>query len=647
MKYYLSMRDLLIKLPRNIKRSIMIIVDSIAIFVVLWISLMIRSGDLYWPNEIYSLTNASPEVFLITGSIFVLTAIPIFIYMRLYRSVIRYLSIESYVKIIKATLLSSIISALLITYFNIPVPRSSLLIYFVILTGVMYFTRFTARSYLLNITENKQKNILIYGINDSSQKVSQILKNTDEFNITGFISNDGKHEKTSIGEVPVYMTTNLHKIIKKLSVDEILVIPERTSSIKNFISSELDEYRTILRKIPDINKIIKGIITSQDIQKIEIEDLLGREAVKPDPYLLKSCIDKKVVLITGCGGSIGSELTKQIIRLNPKSLILVEQSEYFLYSIIQEISEIRKKHSLNVPIVSYQGSIVDEEFMNTVFDNNKIDTVYHAAANKHVPLVEQNPLAAIKTNILGTYNIAIISYKHNVENFVLISSDKAVRPTNIMGATKRFAEIILQSLQDLVNSLPSNQCQTKFCMVRFGNVLDTSGSVVPLFRKQINQGGPVTVTDPEVIRYFMTIEEASELVIQAGSLSKGGDVFVLEMGRPVNILSLAKQMIELSGYEIKDDKNPLGDIEIEITGLREGEKLYEELLIGDNVKRTIHKYIMSAIEEKLSYKEVEELIEKFKNITPKSSHSEIKNLLQKSIGSPLFPKNNVFDIKNK
>ena len=629
------------------KRSLMIVVDIIAIFTVLWISLMIRSGDLYWPNEIYPLTNAKPNIFLITGSILVLVTIPIFIYMRLYRSIIRYISIETYVKIVKATILSSVISALLITYYNLPVPRSAFLVYFILLTGIMYFTRFTARSYLLNISENKQRNILIYGINDSSQKVSQILKNTNEFSISGFISNDEKLKKTSIAEIPVYMATNLSELIKKLSIDEILVIPEKSNSIKNFISSELDAHRSILRKIPDINKIIKGMITAQDIQKIEIEDLLGREAIKPDPYLLKSCIDKKGVLITGCGGSIGSELTKQIILLNPESLILVEQSEYFLYNIIQEISEIKKKHVLDIPIYSYQGSVADEEFMNSVFNNNKIDTVYHAAANKHVPLVEQNPAAAIRTNILGTHNIAVISYKHNVENFVLISSDKAVRPTNIMGATKRFAEITLQSLQDLVDSLPSNQCQTKSCMVRFGNVLDTSGSVVPLFRKQIKKGGPVTVTDPEVIRYFMTIEEASELVIQAGSLSKGGDVFVLEMGRPVNILSLAKQMIELSGYKIKDDKNPLGDIKIEITGLREGEKLYEELLIGDNVTQTIHKHIMSAIEEKLTYQEVEQLIEQFKLIDSQTSQSEIKKLLQKSIGSPLLPKDNVVDMQNK
>ena len=645
MKYYWTMRDLLIKLPRSIKRLILVIADVVAISLVFWISLMIRSGDLFWPNETYLLTNASPETFLMTISVLIAITIPIFMYMRLYRSIIRYISLETYVKIVKATALASFLAAIIISYYHFPIPKSSLLIYFVLLTGTMYFTRFVAKSYLLNSRFDNQRNILIYGINDSSRKVSDILKNTNDFNISGFISSDKKLHKTNIGEIPVFMLSNLKKVIERLNIDEILVIPERPSSIKEFISSELDHYHPILRKIPDLNKIVKGMITAQDIQKIEIEDLLGREAVKPDPYLLKSCIDKKEVLVTGCGGAIGSELTKQIILLNPKSLILVEQSEFFLYEIMQEISEIKKKHDLKIPVFSYQGSVGDKEFMASVFETNNIDTVYHAAANKHVPLVEQNPVAAIKTNILGTHDLAVMSYKNNVANFVLISSDKAVRPTNIMGATKRFAEIILQSLQDLVNGLPSNVCQTKFCMVRFGNVLDTSGSVVPLFRKQIKQGGPVTVTDAKVIRYFMTIEEASELVIQAGSLSKGGDVFVLEMGSPVNILSLAKKMIELSGYEIKDKNNMLGDIEIEITGLREGEKLYEELLIGDNVKKTIHTHIMSAVEEKLSYDEVLSLIDKFRLISSKTNKSDIKKLLQDSIGSSFIPKDNVVDIQ--
>ena len=645
MQYYQSMRDFLIKLPRNTKRSIMIFGDIMLIFLVFWLALMMRAGEVFWFNETYALTNARLEDLLLAYAILVIVAIPVFVYSRLYRSIIRYISLETYIKIIKATALSSLLSSLAMYYLILPVPRSAILIYFILLTGFMFFTRFIARSYLLDEKFRNQKNILIYGINDSSQKVSDILKNTKDFNISGFISKDIKLKKTSISEIPVFMVGDLEKIIDKLNINEIILIPENSGSIKNFITSDLNPYRSILRKIPDLNKIAKGIINEQDIQKIEIEDLLGREAVKPDPYLLKSCIDKKEVLITGCGGSIGSELTKQIILLNPKSLILVEQSEYFLYEIMQEISEIKKKYNLDLPVYSYQGSIGDKEFMSSVFKNNSIDTVYHAAANKHVPLVEQNPVAAIKTNILGTHNLAVISYKNNVENFVLISSDKAVRPTNIMGATKRFAEIILQSLQDLVDEMTPSVCRTKFCMVRFGNVLDTSGSVVPLFRRQIKHGGPVTVTDSKVIRYFMTIEEASELVIQAGSLSKGGDVFVLEMGRPVNILSLAKQMIELSGYEIKNEKNSLGDIEIEITGLREGEKLYEELLIGDNVNRTIHTHIMSATEEKLSYEEVSAYLEKFKEINSNTSKSDIKELLQDSIGASMTPRDNVVEIK--
>jgi UDP-N-acetylglucosamine 4,6-dehydratase len=647
MQYYQSMRNLLIKLSRNTKRSIMIFVDIMVIFFVFWFALMMRAGEVFWFNEVYLLTNAQPEELLQSYFILAVVTIPFFVYSRLYRSIIRYISLETYVKIIKTTALSSLLASFVIYYLALPIPRSAFLIYFILLTGFMFFTRFIARSYLIDENFINRKNILIYGINDSSQKVSEIFKNTKDFHISGFISKDTRLKRTSISEIPVFMVDDLQKVIDKMNINEIILIPENSGSIKNFITSDLDPYRSILRKIPDLNKIAKGIIKQQDIQNIEIEDLLGREAVKPDPYLLKSCIDKKEVLITGCGGSIGSELTKQIILLKPKSLILVEQSEYFLYEIIQEISEIKKKYSLDLPVYSYQGSIGDEEFMSSVFKNNSIDTVYHAAANKHVPLVEQNPVAAIKTNILGTYNLAVTSYKNNVENFVLISSDKAVRPTNIMGATKRFAEIILQSLQDLVDQMPANICRTKFCMVRFGNVLDTSGSVVPLFRRQIKNGGPVTVTDPKVIRYFMTIEEASELVIQAGSLSKGGDVFVLEMGRPVNILSLAKQMIELSGYKIRSEKNPLGDIEIEITGLREGEKLYEELLIGDNVNRTIHTHIMSATEEKLSYEEVIAYLERFKKINSNTSKSDIKELLQDSIGASMTPKGNVVDIKKK
>jgi len=397
------------------------------------------------------------------------------------------------------------------------------------------------------------------------------------------------------------------------------------------IINELNDYHGIIRKLPNIKELTSGTIKLSQIEKINIEDLLGRDAVKPNHYLLKACIQNKTVLVTGAGGSIGSELCRQIIHQKPKKILLLEQSEYFLYEIDREIHEIKTNNNLDVDLSSYMGSVTDENLISYIFKENNIDTVYHAAANKHVPLVEHNPLSAIKNNIFGTNIVATEAYKNNVENFVLISSDKAVRPTNIMGATKRFAELILQSLQDTVDSMPSNQCRTKYCMVRFGNVLDTSGSVVPLFKKQIESGGPVTVTDSRVIRYFMTIKEATELVIQAGSLSKGGDVFLLDMGEPLNILELAKEMIKLSGKSIRDKNNPLGDLEIEFTGLRDGEKLYEELLIGDDVSKTTHDQIMSANEEKMTNDQIQQCLKNFESLTSNSKLKDIKNTLYESV----------------
>lgn len=638
------MRNFLIKLPRNIKRSLLIAVDIISIYLVFWISLMLRSGNTFLPSEGYELTKASPESVYITFLLISLVTIPIFILFRLYRSVIRYISLETYVKITKATFISSLLSGILVGITMQPIPKSAFLIYFVLLTIIMFYSRYTARSYLINNIYSQSKNILIYDTTESSKQVHEILKSSDGFNIRGFVTNDKKFETTSISEIPVYMIEDIEKITNKLHIDEIIMLPEKKGTIEIKILEKLKKVQNKLRKIPDLNKIAKGIIIPEDIQKIDIEDLLGRDAVKPDPYLLRSCIDNKNVMITGCGGSIGSSLAKLIITLNPKSLILVERSEYFLYEILNELSNIQNQMNLDLKIESYQGSVEDKNFITSIFKANKIDTVYHAAANKHVPLVEKNPVDAIKTNIFGTFLLADTAYKNNIENFVLISSDKAVRPTNIMGATKRFSEMILQSLQEKINDMPSNVCRTKFCMVRFGNVLDTSGSVVPLFRKQIKEGGPVTVTDPEVIRYFMTIQEATELVIQAGSLSRGGDVFLLEMGKPVNILELAKQMIILSGCQVKDDNNPTGDIEIEFTGLREGEKLYEELLIGDRVEKTAHKSIMRAIEEKLSYDEVLKFIDRLKTIKQLDSKNAVKEVLQEAIGNKITPKNNVVDI---
>ncbi len=625
------MRKILLGLPRNFKRLLLISVDFLTLSLAVWVSLMIRSDSFFLPEEGYLLTGATPEQVYLMIFLAPVVTIPILIITRLYRSITRYITIETYVKITKACFAATIIWSAII-YYSFPMPRSVFLIYLIISTAFIYFTRFAARDYLINRRRTKIKNILIYGTSSASRQIAEILRSDVDINPVGFISDDVADRKTSIAELPVLTKSRIDKIIEKKDVKEILITTHDQSREKlRKIINNLKNYQTKIRKLPNIKDLTSGKIETIDTQRINIEDLLGRDAVKSDPYLLKACIEGKVVLITGCGGSIGSELARQIICLNPKKIILLEQSEYFLYEIDQELVNYKLKNNSEIPFQTYLGSVTDESFVKLIFTKEDIDTVYHAAANKHVPLVEHNPIAAINNNIVGTFTVATHAYKNNVGNFVLISSDKAVRPTNIMGATKRFAELILQSLQNIVDNMPSNKCNTKFCMVRFGNVLDTSGSVVPLFKKQIENGGPVTVTDPRVIRYFMTISEATELVIQAGSLSEGGEVFLLEMGEPVSILDLAKEMIKLTGKEIKDKENPSGDIEIIFTGLRAGEKLYEELLIGKNVSKTSHEHIMSANEESLSHEVVLNFIKKFKELNVDSEIQDIQKILYDSV----------------
>ena len=607
---------------------------------------MIRQDNYFTFSEGYELTGATSDDLYLLLLLAIVSIIPVLIITRLYRSITRYINIETYVKITKASVIGSAIWAFIILTLHIPVPRSVLIIFFVLSTLLLYMTRYIARALLTQQRINNMRKVLIYGTSNSSIQIAEMLKNDNNILPIGFIADDIIDGKTTISELKVHQIHKIKDIIADKDVKEILLtnVYQKKTKLQKIISG-LKEHQKLIRKLPNIEELTNGKLKISQTKRINIDDLLGRDTVAPDPYLLKACIEGKSVLITGCGGSIGSELARQIIKLNPIKIILLEQSEYFLYEIDHELNEYKNNNQSTVELKSYLGSVSDPDFIETIFANEKIDTVYHAAANKHVPLVEHNPLAAIKTNILGTLTVANQSYKNNIENFVLISSDKAVRPTNIMGATKRFAELTLQSLQDVVDDMPSSQSRTKFCMVRFGNVLDTSGSVVPLFKKQIKSGGPVTVTDPKVIRYFMTISEATELVIQAGSLSKGGDVFLLEMGEPIGILDLAKEMIHLSGKEIKDDDNLSGDIEIKYTGLRDGEKLYEELLIGDNVSKTIHDHIMSANEEKLSHEKIQYFIDKIKGLNSKSSLSEIQAILFEAVsGYKPFKASNVINI---
>ena len=607
-------------------------VDAVTISLALWLSLSIRQDSFFNFSNGYELTGATSlnlYSILLLANVTIISSLILF---RLYRSITRYISIETYVKITKASTIGTGLWALIVYNLHLPFPRSVFIIFFIFSTSLLFLTRYTARSFLTQQKENAKHAVLIYGTSQEAIEINNILKSSQSILSKGFISNDSDDTKTMIAELPVYTLKDIEKVISKKNIREILITHSDQSKNKlKLIVKELDKHHGIIRKLPNIKDLATGTIKLSQIEKIDIDDLLGRDAVKPNEYLLKACIQNKTVLVTGAGGSIGSELCRQIICLNPKKIILLEQSEYFLYEIDREICDIKLNTNLNVDISTYMGSVGDESLIKHIFRNENIDTVYHAAANKHVPLVEHNPLSAIKNNIIGTHTVATAAYKHNVENFVLISSDKAVRPTNIMGATKRFAELILQSLQDIVDDMSSNKCKTKYCMVRFGNVLDTSGSVVPLFKKQIRNGGPVTVTDPRVIRYFMTISEATELVIQAGSLSKGGDVFLLDMGEPLSILELAKEMIKLSGKEIKDENNPTGDIEISFTGLRDGEKLYEELLIGDDVSKTTHDHIMSANEEKLTHHQIEQCLDKFNGLDSESSSEDIKKILYESV----------------
>ena len=626
------MKEFLLNLTRLQKRLLLILVDAVTISLALWLSLSIRQDSFFNFSNGYELTGATSlnlYSILLLANVTIISSLILF---RLYRSITRYISIETYVKITKASTIGTGLWALIVYNLHLPFPRSVFIIFFIFSTSLLFLTRYTARSFLTQQKENAKHAVLIYGTSQEAIEINNILKSSQSILSKGFISNDSDDTKTMIAELPVYTLKDIEKVISKKNIREILITHSDQSKNKlKLIVKELDKHHGIIRKLPNIKDLATGTIKLSQIEKIDIDDLLGRDAVKPNEYLLKACIQNKTVLVTGAGGSIGSELCRQIICLNPKKIILLEQSEYFLYEIDREICDIKLNTNLNVDISTYMGSVGDESLIKHIFRNENIDTVYHAAANKHVPLVEHNPLSAIKNNIIGTHTVATAAYKHNVENFVLISSDKAVRPTNIMGATKRFAELILQSLQDIVDDMSSNKCKTKYCMVRFGNVLDTSGSVVPLFKKQIRNGGPVTVTDPRVIRYFMTISEATELVIQAGSLSKGGDVFLLDMGEPLSILELAKEMIKLSGKEIKDENNPTGDIEISFTGLRDGEKLYEELLIGDDVSKTTHDHIMSANEEKLTHNQIEQCLDKFNGLDSESSSEDIKKILYESV----------------
>jgi FlaA1/EpsC-like NDP-sugar epimerase len=455
--------------------------------------------------------------------------------------------------------------------------------------------------YLSQLRLGTLPKVLIYGAGSAGRQLANALANSYEMRVVGYLDDDDRLHGHVLNGLAIYSPQDLSGLVVSLGISDVLLaLPTANRKRRNEILTLMQQAKVSVRTLPSVMELAQGKVSTADLRELDIDDLLGRDSVPPNHILLGRNVTRKVVLVTGAGGSIGSELCRQILKLKPQTLLLVDQSEYALYEIHQELLE--KVQALGegaVQLVPLLASVRDAERMREVITTWSPDTIYHAAAYKHVPLVEHNPAEALKNNVFGTRTVAQLAAEHGVSDVVLVSTDKAVRPTNIMGASKRLAELVLQALA-------AEPGKTTFSMVRFGNVLGSSGSVVPKFRQQIKNGGPITLTHPEVTRFFMTIPEAAQLVIQAGAMAKGGDVFVLDMGESVKIMDLAQRMIELSGLTERTEANPDGDIAIEITGLRPGEKLFEELLIGNDPQPTLHPRIMKASEEKMSWADLQD-----------------------------------------
>ena len=623
-----------LSLSRVVKRLIMLSVDILLIVVILIGSFSMRLGEWYWPQ--------GDLLYLIFLAPF--AAIPIFIKFGLYRAIVRYIGFKALWTIVQAVSLYALVLGIVVLLSGIEgIPRSVILINWILAMLLIGGSRIVGRWYFserkshINSTSDERKNILVYGAGSAGIQLATALSYSRELYPVAFIDDETTLVDHQIIGIKVHSSNELEQLITSMNIEEVLLaIPSASRMRRNEIINRLEPYPVLVRTVPGVSELAQGRLKIDDLNVVSIGDLLGRDSIPPNQDYLRSNIDNKVVMITGAGGSIGSELCRQIIQLQPNKIILFEQNEFSLYAVDQELVEMK----LNVEVIPILGSVLDAQLVERVCRKFSVQTIYHAAAYKHVPMIEWNNFAGIDNNVFGTLSCAEAAFSANVENFVLISTDKAVRPTNTMGATKRFAEMILQALSQKHNG--KNKV-TNFSMVRFGNVLDSSGSVIPLFRKQIEKGGPVTVTDPEIIRYFMTIPEAAQLVIQAGAMSGGGDVFVLDMGSPVKILDLAKKMIHLTGLNIKDSDHPNGDIEILFTGLRAGEKLYEELLIGDKVLKTEHQLILRSEEEMLPWSELEVILNKLKISIEAQNFKGVRELLVEAVPG-YHPKNSIDDL---
>ncbi|MCG9033002.1 polysaccharide biosynthesis protein [Laribacter hongkongensis] len=594
----------MLALPRLAKRAVALAVDASLIVLTVWVAFYLRLDE--WVR--LSGEGLFRPMWAIAASL--LIALPLFITHGFYRVIFRYSGMAAMQMVLRGFALYGLLYTSLVTAIGLPgVPRSVGIIQPLLLLLAVGASRALARYWLGGLYQNifQRMNLpkaVIYGAGQAGRQLAQALAHSHEMQVVAFLDDDDRLHGHVLNGLPIHSPTDLQGLVETQSVRTVLLgIPSLSRRRRNEILSQIRVARVAVRTLPSVSDLAQGKVSISDLHELDIDDLLGREPVAPNHILLAKNITGKVVLVTGAGGSIGSELCRQILAVAPAKLLLIEQSEFALYAIHQELEEKRAGfETATLPVlVPLLASVQDEDRMREILSTWHPDTVYHAAAYKHVPLVEYNPAAGIKNNVLGTLCTAQAAAENGVTDFVLISTDKAVRPTNVMGASKRLAEMALQALA----ATQAGTSGTRFSMVRFGNVLGSSGSVVPKFRQQIRDGGPITLTHPEVTRYFMTIPEAAQLVIQAGAMAKGGDVFVLDMGQPVKIMDLARRMVELSGLTVKDEQYLEGDIEIAVTGLRPGEKLYEELLIGDNPKPTVHPRIMTAHEEFIPWVEFE------------------------------------------
>ncbi|MGE7991608.1 polysaccharide biosynthesis protein [Pseudomonas sp. NPDC089554] len=641
-----KLRAGLLALPRRKKRALQVVVDLVLVWLALWMSFIVRLGF----DDAGSPTLDHPWLFIAAPII----AIPIFIRFGMYRAVMRYFGNDALMVIFKAVGLSSLLLALVVYWYSnhaTLVPRSIVFNYWWLSLVMLGGLRLVMRQYFMGDWfttaqyvpfASKDDNLLrvaIYGAGAAGNQLVAALRVGRVMRPVAFIDDDPSIADRVISGLPVFKSRSIERMIEATGAQEVLMaLPSVSRGRRREILTYLESFPLHVRSVPGLMDLASGRVKVDDIQEVDIADLLGRDAVPPEEGLLQRCITGKVVMVTGAGGSIGSELCRQIMGLGPTTLLLFEHSEFNLYSILSELEQRYQRESLNVRLLPILGSVRDADKLLHVMRTWHVETIYHAAAYKHVPMVEHNIAEGVLNNVMGTLHAAQSALQAGVANFVLISTDKAVRPTNVMGSSKRLAEMILQALSQqsspaLLGDSPnvSRINATRFTMVRFGNVLGSSGSVIPLFRQQIKAGGPLTVTHPKITRYFMTIPEAAQLVIQAGSMGQGGDVFVLDMGEPVKIVELAEKMVHLSGLSVRNERNPAGDITIEFSGLRPGEKLYEELLIGDNVEATRHPMIMTAQEDYLPWDVLKERLEQLLSSVAQDDYARVRQLLRETV----------------